>query len=118
MVLSWYLLLQRPAEEEEEEEEEECLRSFLMCFLCLRSDGIVVVVSYLRKRQWTSSFQDEVVALCVCVCVCVCVCFHLTMTHAYGMFRDILQKGNRHMMRSMMRACLSFSTNLSPSGSG
>lgn len=38
-------------------------------FLCLRSDGIVVVVSYLRKRQWTSSFQDEVVALCVCVCV-------------------------------------------------
>jgi hypothetical protein len=89
-------------------------QEFPYVFLCLRSDGIVVVVSYLRKRQWTSSFQDEVVALCVCVCVC----FHLPMTHAYGMFLEILQKGNRHMMRSMMRACLSFSTNLSPSGSG
>jgi hypothetical protein len=50
MVLSSYLLLQRPAEEEEEE----CLRSFLTCFLCLRSDKIVVVV--LLSAQKTMDF--------------------------------------------------------------
>ncbi len=61
------LLLQRPAEEEEEE----CLRSLLMCFLCLRSDGIVVVLLLSAQRQWTSSFQDEVLH-CVCVCVFIC----------------------------------------------
>ncbi len=34
--------------------------------------GLLLLFSYLRKRQWTSSFQDEVVALCVCVCVFIC----------------------------------------------
>jgi hypothetical protein len=65
-VLSWYLLLQRPAEEEEEE----CLRSFLMCFLCLRSDGIVVVV--LLSAQKTMDFFISGWGGCI-VCMCVCV---------------------------------------------
>jgi hypothetical protein len=97
MVLSSYLLLQRPAAAAEEEE---CLRSFLMCFLCLRSDGNVVVVLLTSKRQWTSSFQDEVVALCVCVCV-----FSFAHDVCLRDFPEYSAFGHRHMMRSMMRAC-------------
>ncbi len=57
--------------------------------------GMLLLFSYLRKRQWTSSFQDGVVALCVCVCVFsfahdVC----LRDVPGYSAF------GHRHMMRA------------------
>lgn len=108
MVLSWDLLLQRPAAAEEE-----CLRSFLMCFSVWDLMGLLLLFLICAKDNGLLHFRMRWLH-----CVYVCVCFHLPMTHAYGMFLEILQKGNRHMMRSMMRACLSFSTNLSPSGSG